>query len=106
MLPSIEPGTRILAVRQGVFGLRLAKVGDVVVFVSPICFEMWLIKRVAGVSGDIVEVDGRRWPVGPGEMFVLSDNANATKADSRTFGPVVVEGSYRRVATFAQGSPG
>ena len=30
-------------------------------------------------------------------MTVLSDNRAATRADSRTFGPVPIEGSYRVV---------
>ncbi len=44
----------------------------------------WLVKRVSEVHDD-------------GTMSVLSDNRDATVADSRTFGPVPVAGSYRVV---------
>lgn len=43
----------------------------------------WLVKRVEAVDGD--------------EMRVVSDNADVSAVDSRTFGPVPVEGSYRVV---------
>ena len=105
MLPAIAPGAKIVALRQGALGLRLARVGEVVVFSSPIDPETWLIKRVAGIGGGTVEADGRTWPVGPDEMFVLSDNLSATRADSRTFGPVSVLGSYRELITFAPRLP-
>ena len=97
MLPEVMPGARIVAIRQGYRGLRSARVGEVVVFASPLDPGMWLIKRVVGVAGDVVEHDGHTWLVGPGEMFVLSDNLGVTLADSRTFGPVPTAGSYRQV---------
>lgn len=54
------------------------------------CFEhpdepgFWLVKRVSAVMES-------------GTMMVLSDNLAATKADSRSFGAVAVEGSFRVV---------
>ena len=42
----------------------------------------WLVKRVEQVNDDTT-------------MTVLSDNRDATLADSRTFGPVPIVGSYR-----------
>lgn len=44
----------------------------------------WLVKRVDEVHDD-------------GTMSVLSDNRESTRADSRTFGPVPVQDSYRVV---------
>ncbi len=44
----------------------------------------WLVKRVADVRRD-------------GTMTVESDNRSAPTADSRSFGPVPVAGSYRVV---------
>jgi hypothetical protein len=44
----------------------------------------WLVKRVSEVHPD-------------GTMSVLSDNRDATLADSRSFGPLPVAGSYRVV---------
>jgi len=59
-----------------------ARVGQIRVFEHPNRPGFWLVKRVEAVDGD--------------SMIVVSDNASAPGVvDSRSFGPVDVDGSYR-----------
>jgi hypothetical protein len=71
---------------QGLVGVptRSARVGQLRLLEHPDRPGFWLVKRVTAVHPD-------------GTMSVLSDNRAATIADSRSFGPVPVAGSYRVV---------
>ena len=71
---------------QGLLGIatRSARVGELRCLEHPDRPGFWLVKRVAEVHPD-------------GTMSVLSDNREATLADSRSFGAVPVAGSYRVV---------
>jgi len=114
MEPSLVPGQGILCGRLGTRPPR----GSIVVFPHPRRPEMWLVKRIVGLPGEDVVVDfgevvvdersgvdlwgaGQetfpegRWPVGPGEVLVLSDNRLATADDGRTFGPVPMKGMLK-----------
>ena len=77
----MEPG---IADGDGLIGMRTrrARAGEVRVFRHPYRPDSWLVKRVHEVRDDDT-------------MWVLSDNADATRADSRTFGSLPVTGSYR-----------
>jgi hypothetical protein len=77
MRPGLSDGDGVLAVRSG-----RARVGERRVYEHPFHPGMWLVKRVAAVDPD-------------GRMRVASDDPTATGADSRTFGALPVEGSYR-----------
>lgn len=99
MLPALRPGDGVFAVT-----LRQPRVGQVVVFESPLRPGMWLIKRVVGTAGSDVELDGCVWPVGSDEMLVMSDNAQATLADSRTFGPIPLAGAWRMIGRPVRGA--
>ena len=112
MAPALEPGQVLLAARQ-----RRPDRGRLVCLPHPWRDEFWLVKRVVGLPGEriqiadgAVRVDGApltepwtlddtepdgAWRCGPGQMFVLSDARHRTVADSRSFGPVPVAGSYR-----------
>lgn len=92
MCPALEPGDGLLGVP-----LRRARPGQICVVPAPGRPDFWLVKRIAGVAGDVVEVGGRRWAVGEGEVFVLSDDLGATTADSRRYGPLPSAGAYRVV---------
>ena len=71
---------------QGLVGVpsRTPKVGQLRCLQHPERPGFWLVKRVAEVYVD-------------GTMSVLSDNREVTVADSRSFGPVPIAGSYRVV---------
>ncbi len=77
MEPTLVPGQGLLAVAT-----RRARVGQLRCLEHPQRPGFWLVKRVSEVHPDAT-------------MSVLSDNRDATVADSRSFGPVPIEGSYR-----------
>ena len=79
MEPALTDGQGLLAVRS-----RRAVVGQLRCVEHPYRPGFWLVKRVDGVPGD-------------GTMSVRSDNRSIDTTDSRAFGPVPVEGSYRVV---------
>jgi hypothetical protein len=79
MEPTLVDGQGLVALPS-----RRAKVDQLRCFEHPQRPGFWLVKRVAEVHAD-------------GAMTVLSDNSRATIADSRSFGPVPVAGSYRVV---------
>lgn len=79
MEPTLVDGQGLVAVPT-----RSAKAGQLRCLVHPDRPEFWLVKRVAEVHDD-------------GTMTVLSDNREVTLADSRSFGPVPIVGSYRVV---------
>lgn len=117
MAPALRPGDRLLCVKLR----RTPRRASIVVFEHPPGF--WLVKRVIGLPGETIEIDevvridgavfpepwaegtpgAGCWTVGPDEMFVLSDARHRTRADSRTFGPVPIPGSYRLLLRYRRG---
>lgn len=81
MSPALEPGDYLVATSW--LGVRE---GDVVVFEHPRRPRFWLVKRV-----ELVEED-RAW--------VLSDDPDVTRADSRSFGPLPLEALHRVVLRY------
>ncbi len=81
MEPTLVDGQGLIAVMW-----PRARVGQIRCVQHPEQLGFWLVKRVDAVHDDAT-------------MSVLSDNADSTRADSRTFGPVPVQGSYRVVIT-------
>lgn len=79
MEPALVDGQGLVAIPT-----QRARVGELRCLEHPLRPGFWLVKRVSAVHGD-------------GTMSVLSDNAEVTRADSRTFGPVPIDGSYRVV---------
>ena len=77
MEPTLVDGQGLVALRS-----RRARPGQLRCLEHPQHPGFWLVKRVEAVTDDAM-------------MTVLSDNRTATTADSRTFGPVPVAGSYR-----------
>lgn len=76
MQPTLQSGDGILAVRS----TRIRR-GEIRCFEHPRRPGFWLVKRVGDVRGDTFEA--------------LSDNTEACAVDSRRFGFVPIDGSYR-----------
>lgn len=76
MLPTLKPGDGLVALKSS----RLRR-GQVRCFEHPHRPGFWLVKRVGSVSGDTFEA--------------RSDNDVPGATDSRRFGFVPAEGSYR-----------
>jgi len=79
MEPTLVAGQGLVAIRSD-----RARIGQLRCLEHPDRSGFWLVKRVSAVHPD-------------GTMSVLSDNPDLTMADSRSFGPVAVDGSYRVV---------
>jgi hypothetical protein len=77
MEPTLVDGQGLVAIST-----QTASVGQLRCVEHPDRPGFWLVKRVSEVHPD-------------GTMTVLSDNHGATLADSRSFGPVPIAGSYR-----------
>jgi signal peptidase I len=78
MEPALREGDGLIAIRRS----RLRR-GEVRVFEHPRREGFWLVKRVGHIRGDSFEA--------------VSDNPSAGALDSRLFGDVAREGSYRAV---------
>ena len=77
MEPTMLHGDGLIAIRGG-----RARPGQRRVFEHPHRPGTWLVKRV-----DALRPDDKMW--------VVSDNPDVTRADSRTFGSIPIAGSYR-----------
>lgn len=81
MEPTLVDGQGLVAVRSG-----RARPGQLRCLEHPLRPGFWLVKRVVSVD---------ETPGGDALMTVSSDNRTVDAVDSRRFGPVPVDGSYR-----------
>jgi signal peptidase I len=123
MAPSLSDQERIF-INKFVYRVGVIERGDVVVFWYPLDRSKSFIKRVIGLPGDLVRIEGGRvfingqqlsepyvpaeyldvsdygpLRVRPGEYFVMGDH-RASSNDSRMFGPVAASYIYGK-AVFA-----
>lgn len=96
MTPTLLPGERLLFDRLAYVRDR-PRAGDIVLVAHPLRPPLRLVKRLAGVPGDVIEGRALRRGGGGslfgkngsrgGEYWVAGDNEDAS-TDSREFGPV------------------
>lgn len=91
MSPTLLPGDHLLVAPAR----RLSR-GDMVVVRDPAAPQRWVVKRVAALPGESVEVHDRTLTAGANEIVVLGDNA-AQSTDSRSYGPLSLDGVHGRV---------
>lgn len=111
MKPTLQDGEYIL-INKLAYKLGEPMRGDIVVFVFPMNPEEDLIKRIIGLPGDMISIQGGAlsingvvvdepyinappaysgtWQVAEGELFVLGDNRNDSR-DSHQWGLLPVE---------------
>ncbi|MCB1247501.1 MAG: signal peptidase I [Acidimicrobiia bacterium] len=109
MVPALEPGDWVLARRRTGSPER----GDIVVYDDPAATNRHFVKRVVGLAGERIGVDGGRvtvngavladrwaqgltepdgeWTIPEGHVWVLGDNRPLSTSDSRTVGPIGVD---------------
>jgi DNA-3-methyladenine glycosylase II len=76
MRPNLSPGDEVVAVDN-----RRPTLGDIVAFPHPARANFWMIKRVADPQE----------PIAKDHVWVLSDNTEATRSDSRALGALPIE---------------
>jgi len=115
MEPTIRPGDRMVEMKTGSI-----KKSDIIIFKSPEDTETYLVKRVIGLSGDVVEIAGGQLylnskpadepylkesfivykygpaQVPPDKLFVLGDNRNNSD-DSSVWGFLPAENMRGKV---------
>lgn len=82
MVPTLLPGDEFV-VNTNALAMR----GDVVAAPHPDRDGFWLVKRLVGLSGDTIIVNGEERILGRGEAWVLSDDPQSA-VDSRQLGAI------------------
>jgi len=89
MEPTFKNGDYLI-VDEFSYHLRAPRKGEVIIFRYPLDKSKFFIKRVIGLPGEALEIDGRKIILGEDEYFVVGDNSIAS-SDSRRWGPVPKE---------------
>lgn len=111
MEPTYSHGDMLFVNKRG----QAYKHGDAIVFRTA---QQYLVKRIVGVPGDVIEVDGQGVPgvvlfgdndeqdsagqvtkLGAKEFYIMGDNPHSS-ADSRIFGPIL-EGNIKGRVVFS-----
>ena len=86
MLPTLRAG-QLVFVDAHAYAVRAPHRGEVVAVTPRVLGGKALVKRLIGLPHDQVDVNGRRWQLGPDQFFLLGDQSDES-VDSRRFGPV------------------
>ena len=104
MQPEFVSGAKVL-INKAAYLYDEPEHGDIIVFKTDLHTETdgngILIKRIAGIEGDIVEIDGHEVAVEKGYVYVLGDNAEIS-LDSRNaaIGQIPIRDIIGRVIEF------
>ncbi len=86
MEPTFENGDYLI-VDELSYYLRSPEKNEVIIFHYPLNPSMYFIKRVVGLPGETMDIEGKKTVLKAGEYFVEGDNRGAS-SDSRVWGPV------------------
>ncbi len=86
MEPTFENGDYLI-VDEFSYYLRSPEKNEVIIFHYPLDQSKYFIKRVVGLPGETMDVNGKKTVLKAGEYFVEGDNRKAS-SDSRVWGPV------------------
>ncbi|MEW5908057.1 MAG: signal peptidase I [Patescibacteria group bacterium] len=84
MVPTFENGDYLI-IDELSYHLRTPQKGEVIIFRYPLDPSKFFIKRIIGVPGDTVEINGGKILLKDNEYYVLGDNRN-NSLDSRIWG--------------------
>lgn len=87
MEPTFDNGDYLIVDELSYNLLHKPQKGEVIVFRYPLDPSKFFIKRIAGLPGETMEINGRKIILAENEYFVLGDNKSAS-SDSRIWGPV------------------
>ena len=85
MAPTFSSGDYLIIDELTYNFLQEPQKGEVVVFRYPQDPSKYFIKRIVGLPGEELVVDGVEWKLGDGEYFVMGDNTRFS-LDSRSWG--------------------
>ncbi len=86
MYPTFKDGDYLI-VDELSYNFREPQKGDVIIFRYPVDPQKYFIKRLMGLPGDKVEINGQEVTLKTGEYYVLGDNRDKSY-DSRAWGTV------------------
>ena len=86
MSPALSPG-ELVVISHRAYRARRPRRGELVAARPAACGGRALVKRIAGLPHEQIEIEGRRWQLGEDQFFLLGDLAEHSR-DSRSFGPV------------------
>jgi len=86
MAPTLHPG-ELVVVNERAYARRAPRRDELVAAAPSALGGAAVVKRLAGLPHERLDVEGRRWELGEDEFFLLGDGAGHS-TDSRAFGPV------------------
>lgn len=84
MEPAFENGDYLI-IDEISYYFRDPQKGDVIVFRYPLNPSKFFIKRIVGLPGETIEIDGKKISLSENQYFVLGDNL-LKSSDSRRWG--------------------
>ena len=86
MSPTLQPGDLVF-VNTRAYHARPPRRGELVAARPSRFGGRALVKRIVGLPGEQLDVEGKCWHLGEGEFFLLGDQPKDSQ-DSRVFSPV------------------